>query len=228
MSSKTTASKTTTTTTKEKPVSKTKKTQPIVTTEGEVIAPVLVEAKTPKGKKTAKVNTADLIAKAVSASAGVSSATADIKTLKTAKDEAIRLVAVATFNATEGGVSVRDLETASAEAGSKVGKSTWSRWSAIGALLTADPTMSPSEASKQVNAVNRKTVTAEGAQAEMSEGDNTASAVRKVGTLVEGMERDEAVRLVAVIAMEALAVTAVADEALVDALRTAIALATAK
>ena len=129
------AGKPATTTTKETKVSTTTKARKHTAKPVAVEAPVVAEVQpTP----------ADLTALAVAEAIKSEGAVADAKV-------ALRSACVAVFNANEAGVSFRQLELASKNAGAKIGKSTYARYAKAGAILIKDESADALEVLAKIN-----------------------------------------------------------------------------
>lgn len=91
-----------------------------------------------------KATPADLTALAVAEAIKSESAVADAKV-------ALRSACIAVFNANEAGVSFRQLELASKNAGAKIGKSTYARYAKAGAILIKDESADALEVLAKIN-----------------------------------------------------------------------------
>ena len=91
-----------------------------------------------------KATPADLTALAVAEAIKSESAVADAKV-------ALRSACIAVFNANEAGVSFRQLELASKNAGAKIGKSTYARYAKAGAILIKDESLDALEVLAKIN-----------------------------------------------------------------------------
>ena len=126
-----------------KPATTTKETK-VTTTKARkhTTKPVAVEA--PAEVVEVKATPADLTALAVAEAIKSESAVADAKV-------ALRSACIAVFNANEAGVSFRQLELASKNAGAKIGKSTYARYAKAGAILIKDESLDALEVLAKIN-----------------------------------------------------------------------------
>ena len=131
------AGKPATTTTKETKVSTTTKAR-------KHTAKPAVAVEAPAEVVEVKATPADLTALAVAEAIKSESAVADAKV-------ALRSACIAVFNANEAGVSFRQLELASKNAGAKIGKSTYARYAKAGAILIKDESADALEVLAKIN-----------------------------------------------------------------------------
>ena len=127
-----------------KPATTTTKETKVTTTKARkhTTKPVAVEA--PAEVVEVKATPADLTALAVAEAIKSESAVADAKV-------ALRSACIAVFNANEAGVSFRQLELASKNAGAKIGKSTYARYAKAGAILIKDESLDALEVLAKIN-----------------------------------------------------------------------------
>ena len=158
-----------------KPATTTKETK-VTTTKARkhTTKPVAVEA--PAEVVEVKATPADLTALAVAEAIKSESAVADAKV-------ALRSACIAVFNANEAGVSFRQLELASKNAGAKIGKSTYARYAKAGAILIKDESLDALEVLAKINKAEKgeakkaeKPAKAEAESAE-SDADSTDESV---------------------------------------------------
>ena len=170
-----------TTTTKEKPVKTTTKKSRAHTAK----PAVAVEA--PAEVVEVKATPADLTALAVAEAIKSESAVADAKV-------ALRSACIAVFNANEAGVSFRQLELASKNAGAKIGKSTYARYAKAGAILIKDESLDALEVLAKINKAEKgeakKAEKPAKAEAESAESDTDSNDEPVVALTVDEIVAD--------------------------------------
>ena len=128
-----------------KPATTTKETKVSTTTKARKhTAKPAVAVEAPAEVVEVKATPADLTALAVAEAIKSESAVADAKV-------ALRSACIAVFNANEAGVSFRQLELASKNAGAKIGKSTYARYAKAGAILIKDESADALEVLAKIN-----------------------------------------------------------------------------
>ena len=152
-----------------KPATTTKETKVSTTTKARKhTAKPAVAVEAPAEVVEVKATPADLTALAVAEAIKSESAVADAKV-------ALRSACIAVFNANEAGVSFRQLELASKNAGAKIGKSTYARYAKAGAILIKDESADALEVLAKINKAEKgeakKAEKPAKAEAESAEGD---------------------------------------------------------